>query len=106
MTNVKLVGEGTTGKKGDADYQAFSADYDGYTVDDEGFDLIVEDYGKDKIVNLINSGRSVASVNLERTRLTSGKREAVKTKASAWDELELAETDEERAAILAKHGIG
>jgi hypothetical protein len=105
MPNLEFKGHGTTGTKGNSDFLEFSAIVQGYTKNQEGFDLLVEDYGIDKIIEVINGVRSVTAVNGERTKLTAHKAVEKTQKANAFDELLQAKTTEERTAIMRKYDM-
>ena len=105
MPNIKFQSEGSTGTKGQDDFQTFNVEVDGYSEDQVGFDLLTQEYGISRIVKAINYERGVAAVNGERRRLTQWKVEAKNKKAAAMDEYLAASTDAERKAVLKKYGL-
>ena len=85
--------------------QSFEVEAEVYSNDADGFDMLVEEYGTARIIGIINKNRETLVVNAERTRLTEFRNEIKNSKASAFDDLMAATTEEEKQAIATKYGL-
>lgn len=105
MPNQTFSASGSTGTKGSEDYKEFSVEYSGYSSDQDGLDLMVSEYGINRIVDIVNKDRATTAVNNKRRELTAHKTQEKTAKANAFDELLACTTEEEKLAVMKKYNL-
>jgi hypothetical protein len=85
----------------------FSVFYLGFERSEEGLDeaTLPANYGFEGVVDIVNEKRGTKAVNAERVALTADQRKEKDNKASVYDQVQAAQTDEEKMAILRSNGL-
>jgi hypothetical protein len=101
---ITLVGKGSykDAKKVSHEYEV---SYEGFSRDDEGLAEATVAYQSSGIVDILNKERATKAVNAERVALTADQRVEKDNKASVYDRVAAAQTEEEKMSILRSEGL-
>jgi hypothetical protein len=102
MVNLEGKGSYKDSKKVSHDYVV---EYEGFTRDDAGLQEAKVAYQSSGIVDILNKERATKAVNAERVALTADQRVEKDNKASVYDRVAAAQTEEEKMSILRSEGL-